>query len=58
VRIRCERCKTVFTLELDPPPPRPIEVQCGRCGLVFTVKVEPGPRKPEPPPPPKSDVPD
>ncbi|MFL5292779.1 MAG: zinc-ribbon domain-containing protein [Myxococcales bacterium] len=54
MRVRCERCKTIFTLELTPPPTSPFQAQCGRCGLVFTVRAElpkdapPGPPKPPP----------
>ncbi|MFL5413677.1 MAG: zinc-ribbon domain-containing protein [Myxococcales bacterium] len=52
MRIRCERCKTIFTLELTPPPTSPFQAQCGRCGLVFTVRAELPKDAPAPPRPP------
>jgi predicted Zn finger-like uncharacterized protein len=58
VRIRCERCKTIFTLELTPPPASPFQVECGRCGLVFTVRAEPPPEAPAPPVAPPRPPPD
>ncbi|MFL5278652.1 MAG: zinc-ribbon domain-containing protein [Myxococcales bacterium] len=53
MRVRCERCKTIFTLELTPPPTSPFQAQCGRCGLVFTVREFPkdAPAAPPKPPP-------
>ena len=56
MRIRCERCKTIFALELTPPPTSPFQVECGRCGLVFTVRAEPPPEAPAQPPKPPSDA--
>ena len=49
MRIRCERCRTVFALELTPPPEGPIQVQCGRCGLVFTARPDAAPGPPPEP---------
>jgi predicted Zn finger-like uncharacterized protein len=56
VTIRCERCKTIFTLELSPSPTSPFQVQCGRCGLVFTVRAELPPDVPQSPPKPPADA--
>ena len=56
MRVRCDRCKTVFALELTPPPTVPFQVQCGRCGLVFTVRAELPPEAPSPPPKPPQDA--